>query len=695
MPAADKGSVTSLLILHLFKGEVKMVTPSTEIKYLKGVGEKRAGALQKQNIYTVSDLLRNYPRGYEDWDSVVTLKSAEIGETVCVRAIVCERPQLVRINGGKFLVKTVIGDGSDYIPVTFFNNKYVKDQLIEDEKYLFFGKITRDKYGNKTMLSPRFERSLEKQRIRPVYRATSALTSKNIERLVETALKEVKGNITEFIPDYIMQKYRLMSLEEALRNVHFPESEEMLRLAKRRLIFEELLLLQIGLLGEKSYYGSRVAPEISKDFTEDFYKSLPFTLTNAQKRAISEAVTDMKREKPMSRLLQGDVGSGKTAVAAAVMYNTFKNGFQSALMAPTEVLATQHFKTLKGFFGEDVNVELLTGSVTAKNKRIIREKLENGECNIVVGTHAIIQNDVKFQNLGLVITDEQHRFGVAQRAELSNKGKNPHTLVMSATPIPRTLAMMIYGDLDISVLDELPKGRQPAKTFCVPTSYHERIYKFIHNNIKDGRQCYIVCPLVEENDSDLIPATEYYEYLKTTYFADCTLGLLHGQMKPKEKDAVMSRFYSGEIQLLVSTVVIEVGVDVPNATVMVIENAERFGLSGLHQLRGRIGRGQYESTCILVSDAQNEDATERFKLMCRTSDGFEIAKKDLEMRGPGDFFGSRQHGLPDMRVANLMTDTRILYEAQATAKELLSSERDGTKELFNEVERLFSRVAVN
>lgn len=672
-----------------------MVTLSTEIKYLKGVGEKRAGSLQKQNIHTVSDLLRNYPRGYEDWNSVVTLRSAEIGETVCVSAIVCERPQLVRINGGKFLVKTVIGDGTDYIPVTFFNNKYVKDQLIEDEKYLFFGKITKDKYGSKTMLSPRFERSLEKQRIRPVYKATSALTSKNIERLVETALKEVKGNITEFIPDYIMKKYRLMSLEDALRNVHFPESEEMLRLAKRRLIFEELLLLQIGLLGEKSCYGSRAAPEISKDFTDDFYKSLPFTLTNAQKRAISEAVTDMKREKPMGRLLQGDVGSGKTAVAAAVMYNSFKNGFQSALMAPTEVLATQHFKTLKGFFGEDVNVELLTGSVTAKNKRIIREKLENGECNIVVGTHAIIQNDVKFQNLGLVITDEQHRFGVAQRAELSNKGKNPHTLVMSATPIPRTLAMMIYGDLDISVLDELPKGRQPVKTFCVPTSYHERIYKFIHNNIKDGRQCYIVCPLVEENDSDLIPATEYYEYLKTTYFADCTLGLLHGQMKPKEKEAVMSRFYSGEIQLLVSTVVIEVGVDVPNATVMVIENAERFGLSGLHQLRGRIGRGQYESTCILVSDAQNEDATERFKLMCRTSDGFEIAKKDLEMRGPGDFFGSRQHGLPDMRVANLMTDTRILYEAQATAKELLSSKRDDTKELFNEVKRLFTRVAVN
>ncbi|MGN0525812.1 MAG: ATP-dependent DNA helicase RecG [Acutalibacteraceae bacterium] len=672
-----------------------MVTLSTEIKYLKGVGEKRASVLKKQNIYTVSDLLRNYPRGYEDWDSVITLKNSEIGETVCVRAVVCERPQLVRINGGKFLVKTVIGDGTDYIPVTFFNNKYVKDQLIEDEEYLFFGKITKDKYGNKTMLSPRFEKSLEKQRIRPVYRATSALTSKNIEKLVETALKEVSGNITEFIPDYIMQKYRLMSLEDTLKNVHFPKSEEMLRLAKRRLIFEELLLLQLGLLGEKSAYGSRTAPEIKKDFTEEFCNSLPFTPTNAQKRAIYEAVTDMKCKKPMSRLLQGDVGSGKTAVAAAVMYNAFKNGFQSALMAPTEVLAAQHFKTLQGFFGEDVNIELLTGSVTAKNKRIIREKLENGECDIVVGTHAIIQNDVKFHNLGLVITDEQHRFGVAQRAELSNKGKNPHTLVMSATPIPRTLAMMIYGDLDVSVLDELPKGRQPVKTFSVSTSYHERIYKFILKNIKSGRQCYIVCPLVEESDSDLIPATEYYEYLKTTYFADCTLGLLHGQMKPKEKDEIMSRFYSGEIQILVSTVVIEVGVDVPNATVMVIENAERFGLSQLHQLRGRIGRGQFESTCILVSDAQNEEATERFKLMCRTSDGFEIAKKDLEMRGPGDFFGSRQHGLPDLRVANLMTDTRILYEAQTTAKELISSERNDTKELFNEVERLFSRVAVN
>lgn len=618
---------------------------------------------------------------------------------MCVKAIVAEKPQIVRISGGRFLVKTVISDMTSYIPITFFNNKYVKDRLVEDEEYLFFGKITLDKYDNKTMLSPRFEKSPEKQRIRPIYKATSAMPSKATERLTENALREIKGNLPEILPEYIVKKYRLMGFEESLSAIHFPESEKELALAKRRLIFEELLLLQMGLLGEKSTGGSRSSQALSYDFTDNFFASLPFEPTNAQRRAVAEATADMMTQKPMNRLLQGDVGSGKTAVAAALMYNTVKNGYQAALMAPTEVLATQHFKTLSAFFGDDVKIELLTGSVTAKNKRIIREKLESGECNIVVGTHAIIQNDVKFDNLALVITDEQHRFGVGQRATLSSKGKNPHTLVMSATPIPRTLAMMIYGDLDISVLDELPKGRQPIKTYCVPTSFHERIYKFIRKNIAEGRQAYIVCPLVEESESELIPATEYYEYLKTSYFSDCTLALLHGQMKPKDKDAVMNRFYSGEVQLLISTVVIEVGVDVPNATVMVIENAERFGLSQLHQLRGRIGRGSHESTCVLLSDAQNEEARDRFDIMCRTTDGFEIAKKDLEMRGPGDFFGSRQHGLPDMRIANLMTDTRILYEAQKTAKELTDGTSPATEEeltrLNEETKKLFQRVSMN
>ena len=676
-----------------------MADLETRVQFIKGVGEARAKTLAKQNIFSINDLLRNYPRAYEDWNNVVSIRDAQINESVCLKAIVAERPAAVRINGGKMLVKTAIADGTDYMHIVFFNNKYVKDQLKENEEYLFFGKITKDKYGAKTMLSPRFEKSPEKQRIRPIYKATSALPSKTTERITEKALAQVKGSIPEFIPRYIIEKYRLMDFEEALRTVHFPESEAQLTLAKRRLIFEELFLLQMGLLGEKSTGGSRVSKPIERDFSEEFYKTLPFEPTGAQKRAVSEALSDMKQKKPMNRLLQGDVGSGKTAVAAAIMYSAMKNGFQSALMAPTEVLANQHYKTLCTFFGEDVKIELLTGSVTAKNKRLIRERLQSGESFIVVGTHAIIQNDVEFLNLGLVITDEQHRFGVGQRAMLSGKGENPHTLVMSATPIPRTLAMMIYGDLDISVLDELPKGRQPIKTYCVPTNYHERIYKFLRKNIAKGRQCYIVCPLVEESESDLIPATEYYDYLKSTYFTDCTLGLLHGQMKPKDKDAVMKRFYAGEIDLLVSTVVIEVGVDVPNATVMVIENAERFGLSQLHQLRGRIGRGTEESTCVLLSDAQNDEAKERFDIMCKTTDGFEIAKKDLELRGPGDFFGSRQHGLPDMRVANLMTDTRILYEAQKTAKEIVDGTVKISEEeknaLQKEVDRLFVRVSMN
>ena len=676
-----------------------MADLDTRVQFLKGVGEARAKTLAKQGIFSVGDLLRNYPRAYEDWNNVTSIRDAGINESVCLKAIIAERPTVVRINGGKILVKTAIADGTDYMHIVFFNNKYVKDQLIENEEYLFFGKITQDKYGAKTMLSPRFEKSPEKQRIRPVYKATSALSSKTVERLTENALCEIKGNLPEFIPDYVIKKYKLMGFEDALKNVHFPETEKELTLAKRRLIFEELLLLQMGLLGEKSTGGSRVSKPVEKDFSEEFYKTLPFKPTNAQKRAVSEAMDDMHKTKPMNRLLQGDVGSGKTAVAAALMYSAMKNGFQSALMAPTEVLANQHYKTLVNFFGGDIKIELLTGSVTAKNKRLIRERLESGESFIVVGTHAIIQNDVAFKNLGLVITDEQHRFGVGQRANLSSKGENPHTLVMSATPIPRTLAMMIYGDLDISVLDELPKGRQPVKTYCVPTSYHERIYKFLRKNIASGRQCYIVCPLVEESDSDLVPATEYYDYLKSTYFTDCTLGLLHGQMKPKQKDEIMRRFYAGEIDLLVSTVVIEVGVDVPNATVMVIENAERFGLSQLHQLRGRIGRGTEESTCVLLSDAQNDEAKERFDIMCKTTDGFEIAKKDLELRGPGDFFGSRQHGLPDMRVANLMTDTRILYEAQKTAKEIIDGDAVLSEEeksaLDKEVNKLFVRVSMN
>ena len=676
-----------------------MVEFDTRIKFLKGVGETRAKLLEKLGIFSIGALLRYYPKRYEDWNTLTKISDVEINETVCLKATVIDRVSEVKISGGKILTKTTISDFSGYLPVVFFNNKYVKNSLLENEEYLFFGKVTKDKYGNRTLNAPRFEKAGEKQRLRPIYKASGTLTSKSIEKLVETALKEIKGNVKEVLPENLISKYKLLSLEEALKNIHFPENEEMLRQAKRRLIFEELLILQLGLLSKRNSADVKRTRPIKEDKSEEFYKKLPFEPTNAQKRVIGEAVKDLMSEKPMNRLVQGDVGSGKTAVAAAIIYTAVKNGFQAAFMAPTEVLANQHYKTLKNFLGDEFSVSLLTGSTTAKNKRIVKEQLENGECDIVVGTHAMIQNDVNFKDLGLVITDEQHRFGVEQRAALSKKGENANVLVMSATPIPRTLAMVIYGDLDVSVIDELPKGRQPIKTFRVNSPYHPRLYEFLRKTMDNGQQGYIVCPLVEESESDLVPATEYYDWLKANQFKNYTLGLLHGQMKPKEKDEVMARFYSGEIQLLISTVVIEVGVDVPNATVMIIENAERFGLSQLHQLRGRIGRGDKESTCVLLSDAQNEEALERFNVLCDTNDGFQIAQKDLELRGPGDFFGSRQHGLPDMHIANLMTDTRILYEAQERAKEICNNdpalEKEENELLKKEVERLFSNINLN
>ncbi len=674
-----------------------MVDFDTRIQFLKGVGDKKAKYLNNLGIYSVGSLLRYYPKRYEDWQTVTKIKDVEVNKTVCIKATVVERVSETRVKGNMLLTKTTVSDMTGYIPITFFNNKYVKGKLEENEEYLFFGKIIFDKYGRATMNSPKFEKAGEKERFRPIYKANAKLTSKAIEKLTETALKEIVGE-KDSLPQVLISKYKLMSLYDALKNIHFPKSDEDLRLSKRRLIFEELLILQLGLLTQKNLNNKKKTKLFNADKTEEFFQKLPFELTNAQKRAIKEATEDMLGEKPMNRLLQGDVGSGKTAVAAALLYNTVKNGFQGAFMAPTEVLATQHFKTLTNFLGEEIKICLLTGTTTAKKKSEIKEKLISGEIDIVVGTHAIIQRDVVFSDLGLVITDEQHRFGVSQRTALTEKGENVNVLVMSATPIPRTLAMVIYGDLDVSVLDELPRGRLPVETYRVNSAYHKRLYEFLRKTMDNGEQAYIVCPLVEESESDLIPATEYYNFLKETEFKNYTLGLLHGQMKAKEKDEVMKRFYSGEIGLLISTVVIEVGVDVPNATVMVIENAERFGLSQLHQLRGRIGRGKKKSTCVLLSDAQNEESQNRFKVLCETTDGFKISEKDLELRGPGDFFGSRQHGLPDMHIANLMTDTRILYEAQKVARDIAEENLILTEEekfkLNKEIKRMFSGLGI-
>lgn len=648
----------------------------SDIKFVKGVGPTRAEAFYKLSVPSVGALLRYYPRAYEDWSRIVPIQEMPENEMCCIRATVCHTPQKIRIPGGMLLFKTTVTDGAGLLNLTFFNNKYIGNQLKEGEEYLFFGKAARNKYGAREMASPLFQKPQSAHRIRPIYPASGSLSSKTIERCVQNALSALENPIADFLPPEIRERNRLCSLDTAIRYVHFPPDEQSLEEARRRLIFDELFLLQLGLFQMKGRTETRrTACAIRTDYSAEFEVLLPFTMTGAQHRAVRDAIGDMQSGEPMNRLLQGDVGSGKTAVAAALVYSAAKNGLQSAMMAPTEVLAEQHYRTFQKFLKDtEFSIVLLTGSMRAAEKRAAKEKLKSGEAVLAVGTHALIQEDVNFQRLGLCITDEQHRFGVAQRAGLTAKGNDPHILVMSATPIPRTLGLILYGDLNVSVLDELPPGRQVIETYRVGTSYRPRIYKFIEKHIERGLQAYIVCPLVEEGETDLAPAEEYCARLQNGVFHHRRVGLLHGRMKPKEKDAVMRAFSAGEIDILVSTVVVEVGVDVPNAAVMVIENAERFGLSQLHQLRGRVGRGKEKSTCILVSDAQNEEAKARFQILCETTDGFKIADADLKLRGPGDFFGTRQHGLPALRISDLLRDTKMLETVQNEAQTLLKSD---------------------
>lgn len=644
---------------------------NASIKYLKGVGEKRAAMLGKLGIRTLWDLLTFYPRVYEDWSNIVSIKDAALNENVCIKAIAGMRCREHRIRKGMTLYKTEVTDGESLIDITFFNNKYAAEKIEQGKEYLFFGKITGKGYY-RSMTSPEFVEFSGEGRMRPIYPQTAGMNSRAIEKLIKTAF-EVCADFKDPLPEDIRNSYCLMSLEKALRNIHFPESEDMLSEARRRLIFEELFLLELGLMRLKTKSRQADAIPMQTDYTQEFFQMLPFELTGAQKRAIGQAAEDMALEVPMNRLLQGDVGSGKTAVSAALIYNCAKNGCQSALMAPTEVLAVQHYKTLaKMFENTDISIALLTGSTPAAEKKKIKAALKSGEIDLAVGTHALIQKDVEFQNLALAVTDEQHRFGVNQRGSLSSKGKNPHTLVMSATPIPRTLALIIYGDLDLSILDEMPKGRQKIETFLVNSEIRERAYGYVKKHLCQGMQGYIVCALVAESEeSELTAATELYKELADGFFKGFKVGLLHGKMKAAEKKAVMESFASGETQLLVSTTVIEVGIDVPNAVIMVIENAERFGLSQLHQLRGRIGRGTEKSSCIMISDAQNAETERRLKILASTSDGFKIADEDLKLRGPGDFFGSRQHGLPELKIANMMTDGEAIRETHAAAENLL------------------------
>jgi len=672
----------------------------TDIKYLKGVGSARAAEFHKLGVDTVGALLRFYPRNYEDWSKIVPINEAVFEENCCIRATVSHTPTKHMIKGGRVLYKTSVTDGKGIVNLTFFNNKYIPQMLKEDEEYLFYGKMSCSRIGSREMLSPMFIKSEQNEKIRPIYRATAKLSSRTIEKCVKEALKNVNEIIDEPLSEEMREKYSLCPLCEAISSVHFPSDNAGLERARKRLIFDELFLLQMGLLRLRDKNReTKNCHFIKNDCSQDFINSLPFEMTNAQKKCVSEAVKNMQGEKAMNRLLQGDVGSGKTAVAAALIYTVAKNGMQSALMAPTEVLAEQHFHSFEKMFKDmGISVCLLTGSTRAKEKREIKEKIANGEIDLVIGTHAIIQQDVAFSDLALVVTDEQHRFGVNQRTDLKEKGVSPHVLVMSATPIPRTLALIIYGDLDVSVLDEMPLDRKKIATYQVTGEYHERIYNFIKKHLDAGLQAYIVCPLVSEGETDLIPAEEYYKHLAETVFKDYRVGLLHGQMKAVEKDGVMRKFASNEISLLVSTVVIEVGIDVPNAVVMVIENAERFGLSQLHQLRGRVGRGKEQSTCILVSDSQSEQSKQRFKIMCSTADGFKIADEDLNMRGPGDFFGSKQHGLPQLKIASLLNDTAVLMLSRTAASSLLEDDPEMKKpehrQIRNMVNEMFSHLSI-
>ena len=647
------------------------------VQTLRGVGEARAKQLHTLGVDTLYDLIAYFPRSYEDRRRMVPIDQLEADVPACFTAMVVTSPHLARIRKGLDLIKVRVADESAALNLTFFNQPYLKDTLKYGERYVFYGTLTGDGLGYQ-MTNPVVER-LDRpgaitRRIVPVYPLTAGISSKQISQYVTQALDACLDSIEDVLPAPLRQQYELCGAAEAYAMVHNPPSFEALEVARKRLVFEEFFIFSAGLslLRARSVQQSRT-PFSDVDLAP-FRAVLPFRLTDAQRRAIEEIRADLQKPAPMRRLLQGDVGSGKTLVAAAAIYLAARNGVQSALMAPTEILAEQHYRSLSQLFSPlGIRTVLLTGSTRAAARRQAQQALASGEAMLAVGTHALLSDTTCFHSLGLVVADEQHRFGVAQRAALAQKGSHPHMLVMSATPIPRTLSLIVYGDLDVSILDELPPGRQPVDTFLVGESMRARINGFIRKQVAAGHQCYIICPAVEEGELEsLKSATLWAETLQRAVFPDLRVALLHGKMKGQEKEAVMTDFAGGKIDILVATTVVEVGVDVPNATLIVVENADRFGLSQLHQLRGRVGRGADKSYCILVSNNKNTDTVARLKALCKTNDGFRIAEEDLALRGPGDIFGSRQHGLPAFKVANLAVDLQTLQQAQQAAASFLS-----------------------
>ena len=673
------------------------VTPDTSLLDLAGVGEQRAKKLEKLGLVHAGDLLTHYPRDYEDRRQIYTIREAPLSQRVCISAMAAEHPRRTRIRKGLELVQVKVVDHTGALHLTFFNQGYVERAISSGEDYIFFGTV-EEQGRRRTMVNPVFEH-LGRQSftgcIMPIYPLTAGLSNHLMASLVRQVLPCAAG-LPETLPQHIRQEHSLAALEFALRNIHFPQDEQALDLARRRLTFEELFYLSVGLSFLKHRREtSQLACAIPARPKAEFLSLLPFAPTDAQSRVMDEVAFDMSSGRPMNRLIQGDVGSGKTAVAAFAGWLCARSGYQSALMAPTEVLADQHFRSLSALLSPaGIRVGLLTGSLTPTEKKKVRTQLAEGEIDFVVGTHALISQGVVFRRLALIVADEQHRFGVAQRSALAGKSESggmppPHVLVMSATPIPRTLALIIYGDLDISVIDQLPPGRTPVETYVVREDKRQRMYNFVRKQVAQGRQVYMICPAVEEAAEEApidgpwtlsSPAAElkvvktYSEQLQRHVFPDLTLGLLYGKMKPKEKDATMSAFARGEIQVLVATTVVEVGVDVPNASLIIIENAERFGLSQLHQLRGRVGRGKHQSYCVLITATRSAEAMTRLRTLASTTDGFKISEEDLKARGPGDFFGNRQHGLPQMKLADLSGDMRLLSEAQEAANRLLTQD---------------------
>lgn len=666
------------------------------IQYMKGVGPAKSALLNKLGIYTIKDLMEYYPRVYEDRTKLKNISEFVNGEQALFIATVCSPVKVQRIRKNLVIYSTIVSDDTGSCKMTWYNQTYIKTKLIEGEEYLFYGKVDlgRSRASIESSLIYNVSDLDKIQGIYPIYPLTAGITQNYLFKLVN----EIYDNdilVKEIFSDEFRKKYSLAEINYAMRNVHFPKDFNAINVARNRIIFEELFLFQLALMSIKnSGIGVKKTSLYKEVDLKPFLELLPFELTNAQKKVVCEIKKDLTSDKVMNRLVQGDVGSGKTMVAAIAMYMAVKNGYQATMMAPTTILANQHFDELSKYFEKlSINTAIITSSTTKKNKREIVEKLKNNEIDILIGTHSLIEDDIEFNNLGMVITDEQHRFGVKQRMKLSSKGSTVETLVMTATPIPRTLAIILYGDLDLSIIDEMPPGRSPVITAVRDESSEDKINSFLKSQINEGRQIYVVCPLVEENEElDLNSVTALFEKYKNDTFREYEVEFLHGKMKNKEKDEIMQRFKENKINILISTTVIEVGISVSNATVMVIENADRFGLAALHQLRGRVGRGKFQSYCILKSSNKSVNARERLKIMEKSNSGFDIAEKDLELRGPGDFFGIRQSGMPEFKLANLLTDASILKSSQEAAKDIILNDKDLEREENKKIkEALFEK----